>query len=537
MSQNNSNDSPSIINLQEEEVAKENFEYPNAGKSNAAREVQEAVQRFREEVSESTKRETPLIYWLLGTGTPEYKMSKEDAGYKQEPEGTMVCSNCQYWYVGSDGEGVCSKVRGQVWESHWCRLWAPDDMTAPNEKSSPTVVDFDKERVYVDSPADVPEEYDVQEGTAGGVYYETDNQTDSSDVAPQDMINIDATDIEPDDFINVGGNEGFVSSVDMNNGWIDITFADGSTATVKQGEQVAIDDDRDVSEIETVFEREAVDRIEFSDFGSALYTEEKAREDAVSFFNGMKNKDIVNRISQEVDIFDDADASVYRSTENAIQLSDNSPDGVLTHEMAHAIADIYGFDTPDAGTVVANVFTRDMSTIEIGANIKDWVNNQLDKKKSGASPSLHSQIDAMRVKVDQIFDDDEVFEESDFKFNEPDDDAPEEIKTLVQASNDTWERQIEATDDPDEINDEYHLGRDYSATHAHETLAVAFELLKGGRLDEQGIENLWTKHPDMLEAFIGVIEPSEGARVLLNEAFESFGPNEVFDEMPYPEDN
>jgi len=162
------NDSSSTIGVQDETVAKEGFQYPNAGGPDAAEEVQEAVQRFREEVPESTKRNTPLLYWLLGTGTPEYKMSKADADYKEEPEGEMVCANCQFWYVGSDGEGVCSKVRGEVFESHWCRLWRPDDVEDVLEdyKTKAKSVDWDvlfdelerahKEQIWPDDLSKAP---------------------------------------------------------------------------------------------------------------------------------------------------------------------------------------------------------------------------------------------------------------------------------------------------------------------------------------------------------------------------------------------
>lgn len=107
--------------------------YPEVPHEDSPPEVKEAVRRFKQEVPDDEKEDTPLLYWLLGTGTPEYKMSKKDAAYKEEPEDDMVCSNCQYYYEGVDGEAVCSKVRGQVYPEHWCRLWAPADTQQEKE--------------------------------------------------------------------------------------------------------------------------------------------------------------------------------------------------------------------------------------------------------------------------------------------------------------------------------------------------------------------------------------------------------------------
>ena len=72
-----------------------------------------------------------LLYQLLGSGTPPWKMSKEDSDYKSEPEGDAYCGNCEYtWYSNETGNLICSKVRGEIdWEG-WCRLW---DHAEPDE--------------------------------------------------------------------------------------------------------------------------------------------------------------------------------------------------------------------------------------------------------------------------------------------------------------------------------------------------------------------------------------------------------------------
>lgn len=67
--------------------------------------------------------DTPLLYAVLGSGTPPFKMPKEAADYRDEPDGGERCANCEFFYVGADGDAICAKVRGGVRGAHWCRLW------------------------------------------------------------------------------------------------------------------------------------------------------------------------------------------------------------------------------------------------------------------------------------------------------------------------------------------------------------------------------------------------------------------------------
>lgn len=101
----------------------EEYTYPRTPAEDAQPEVKEAVERFREEVDTELKENEPLLYWLLGSGTPPYKMEKADADYDIEPYEGQKCGNCEFYYEGVDGGGVCSQVRGDIKRQHWCRLW------------------------------------------------------------------------------------------------------------------------------------------------------------------------------------------------------------------------------------------------------------------------------------------------------------------------------------------------------------------------------------------------------------------------------
>jgi len=102
----------------------EQYRYPDAGE-NAQPEVKKAVKRFRE-LPLAERQSQPLLYWLLGEGTPDFKMSKLDAAYQSEPRGKQKCANCEFAYkkVVRD-QFICSQIEGDIASQAWCRLWRP----------------------------------------------------------------------------------------------------------------------------------------------------------------------------------------------------------------------------------------------------------------------------------------------------------------------------------------------------------------------------------------------------------------------------
>lgn len=104
---------------------KEKGPYAETG-SNAQPEVQEAVKRWRE-LPEEERLKKPLLYWLLGSGTPPYKMDKGESQYTDESQTEgQQCSNCQFAYLHlSNKRFICSQISGPVKPEGWCRLWKP----------------------------------------------------------------------------------------------------------------------------------------------------------------------------------------------------------------------------------------------------------------------------------------------------------------------------------------------------------------------------------------------------------------------------
>jgi hypothetical protein len=113
----------------EKRVNKENV-YPKAG-LNASANVKKAITEFRK-LPDDLRAEKPLLYWLLGSGTPPYKMTKKDSQYQGKEYRGQNCGNCRFTFMRwVNEELICSQIQGNIELKHWCRLWASGDSVNP----------------------------------------------------------------------------------------------------------------------------------------------------------------------------------------------------------------------------------------------------------------------------------------------------------------------------------------------------------------------------------------------------------------------
>lgn len=87
-------------------------------------EMRAAIQKFRSLPLEERKKQ-PLLYWLLGTGTPAYKADKQEAGYVDETNiSTQYCANCIHMYHNVlTKKNICAYIEGEVEPRGWCKWW------------------------------------------------------------------------------------------------------------------------------------------------------------------------------------------------------------------------------------------------------------------------------------------------------------------------------------------------------------------------------------------------------------------------------
>ena len=80
-----------LIGIDGNKIPDNNFDYPTAGVY-ANPYVQKAISQFRRLPIEE-KRKKPLLYWLLGSGTPPYKMTKKGSNYIRNLKEKQITSS------------------------------------------------------------------------------------------------------------------------------------------------------------------------------------------------------------------------------------------------------------------------------------------------------------------------------------------------------------------------------------------------------------------------------------------------------------
>jgi len=105
----------------EKKVAK--FIYTDAG-GNAPAKVKEAIEEFRA-LPEKERAKRPMLYWILGGGTPDFKIEQEDADYTDKSKvEEKTCANCEYAYQKVwNKKYLCSWVKGEINPEGWSKYW------------------------------------------------------------------------------------------------------------------------------------------------------------------------------------------------------------------------------------------------------------------------------------------------------------------------------------------------------------------------------------------------------------------------------
>lgn len=89
----------------------------------APQETKRAIEKFMS-LPANVRANKPLLYYVLGSGTPPYKMSKRDSKYVDVAKGREKCSNCIFTYIKYvDNTPICSQIRGTIALGGWCKLW------------------------------------------------------------------------------------------------------------------------------------------------------------------------------------------------------------------------------------------------------------------------------------------------------------------------------------------------------------------------------------------------------------------------------
>ena len=86
--------------------------------------MREALKRWKD-LPRDEKLSTPLWSWLLGDGTPVYKLPGAALEYTSKSEfAARTCGNCRFAYQKvATGKYICSVIRGPIAPAGWCQMW------------------------------------------------------------------------------------------------------------------------------------------------------------------------------------------------------------------------------------------------------------------------------------------------------------------------------------------------------------------------------------------------------------------------------
>ncbi len=93
----------------------------------APKETKRVIESFQRE-TKALRDKKPLLYYILGSGTPPYKMSKEDSKYVDKASGKQNCGNCIFTFQNYVKKTyICSQIRGTIKLGGWCKLWVGEN--------------------------------------------------------------------------------------------------------------------------------------------------------------------------------------------------------------------------------------------------------------------------------------------------------------------------------------------------------------------------------------------------------------------------
>ena len=93
----------------------------------ASKETKRVIESFQNEPKELRDKK-PLLYYILGSGTPPYKMGKKESGYVDVSSGRQKCANCIFTFQNTLKKTyICSQIRGTIKLGGWCKLWVGEN--------------------------------------------------------------------------------------------------------------------------------------------------------------------------------------------------------------------------------------------------------------------------------------------------------------------------------------------------------------------------------------------------------------------------
>lgn len=339
----------------------------------------------------------------------------------------------------------------------------------------------------------------------------------------EDFLDVESQDVQRDDYVSVDGEiEGFLDNVEsFRNGTVQLTFEDGRSVRVGEGDEVWINDDPPERQGESLY-NELIGTIEdnvFIDYDGDFINERDVSSQAATDMSNAKNETFAKRtLSNLESITGGVRRSHFDSSDGTLQLADNVFEETVTHEIGHAFLDANGVDIPKGANLLAIVHGQDndnrLRTDLFGQTVGEAIEQLQDEGELGdySVPNTDEEFNADHLKLEI-----------------QDDYGDEDFNQMVESINGMLESEI------DKAEKGFDLYHSYGATNGHEMFTAVHEILQGDDLIMGRMHTLYDEYPDVLESYFDVFEPGDRQKKMLNKLFNEKGPNGSIDDEPFPE--
>jgi len=362
-----------------------------------------------------------------------------------------------------------------------------------------------KKRRYVQNPAEAPDGVSLEEGPQGGVYYETESEGGESEESGSEQNSLD----DHKQSIADAFRESLEEEEENDNDDYYDEILDNVDIDTESKEMIR---DMQFEEIKDMIQERVVDNM--ADVMERCHSEE-VRHTFLSEIAKIKNK---------------VQQSAFSSETKHIQFYTFVGSSTVQHEFGHAIAGTHDFELGSNGTsMYSRMYDDEIPDFQFGRTYKEVFDEWLDTKSEEARASWKSS-EPYEELTNQF---DIPMEKEHFKLSQVEGKTTA-IDGLIEEVNNAWETMAEVPDNPDMDEEEYIFNRAYAATNAHETMAGIHETMQGKVGNEQAMENLVYRYPDLLHEYLELFEPSINPKQTIAKMWYRNGEElPGFDEAPF----
>ena len=340
----------------------------------------------------------------------------------------------------------------------------------------------------------------------------------------EDFLDVESQDVQRNDYVSVDGEiEGFLDNVEsFRNGTVQLTFEDGRSVRVGEGDEVWINDDPPERQGETLYNDliNLFDNTVHVDYEGSFMQGDDAVSQAATDLSNLKKEGLAKRTVNNLESVESsiASRSYFNTGDKTLNLADDVFEDTVTHEIGHAFLDANGVDIPKGANMLALVHGDDrdnrLRTDLMGQTVGEAIEQLQDEGSLGEFevPNPNEQFNADYLKLEI-----------------QDDYGDEDFNQMVESINGMLENEIDKAEKGEEL---YHS---YGTTNGHEMFAAVHEILQGDDLIMGRMHTLYDEYPDVLESYFDVFEPGDRQKKMLNKLFNEKGPNGSIDDEPFPE--